>query len=355
MRSCVIVCGSHRSGTSAATRLVNLLGADIAHDLLPASPSNSRGYWESHTILAIHNRLLQTVAASQDHPFDPTPLPIDWLVTDAAREARRQLTGAIQREFADSRFFVVKDPRIWRLLPLWVELLQDLGIAPIVLIPFRNPLETAASLAQRDRIPLPKALFLYFCVYLETELASRTIPRVFVRYDHLLQDWQRFAQRLGQIDGVPPPSKSVATEIERFLTTDLYHHRFNREQMIRHPEIPTVIVEMFDRMDEAAETGDESKLRSSFDRLRANADATVRLYHGFLISEIQYLRQELKREMSIREAFETSTSWRATAPLRWLKLQVLSKLVFTHRVSLASSCPTFQPPGVNQTQQHAAP
>jgi hypothetical protein len=341
VRSCVIVCGLHRSGTSAVTRLVNLLGADIAHDLLPANPSNSRGYWESHAVLAIHNRLLQTVAASQDHPFDPTPLPIDWLATDAAREARRQLTSAIQTEFADSSFFVVKDPRIWRLLPLWVELLQDLGIAPIVLIPFRNPLEPAASLAQRDRIPLPKALFLYFCVYLETELASRAIPRVFVRYDHLLQDWQLFAQRLGQIAGagVSPPSKSIAIEIERFLTTDLYHHRFDREQMMRHPEIPTGIVEMFDRMDEAAETGDESKLRSSFDRLRANAHATVHLYHGFLISEIQYLRQELMREMSIRELFETSTSWRVTAPLRWLKLQVLSKLVFTRSGHAAWTTP----------------
>jgi hypothetical protein len=327
LRSCVIVSGLHRSGTSAVTRLVNLLGADITHDLLPADRNNSRGYWESHAVVAIHDRLLQTVTASQDHAFDPTPLPIDWLATDAAREAKRHLTSIIQREFADSRFFVVKDPRIWRLLPLWVELLHDLGIAPIVVIPFRNPLEVAASLAQRDRIPLPKVLFLYFCTYLETELASRAIPRVFVRYDHLLQDWHPFARCLGQISraGVSPPSKSVAIEIERFITTDLYHHRFNREQMLRQSEIPAAIIDVFDRMGEA-ETGDESKLRSSFDLFRANAGAAAHLYHGFLISELQYLRQQLMREIRIRKSFETSTCWRVTAPLRWLKLQVLSKL-----------------------------
>jgi hypothetical protein len=326
LRYCVIVCGLHHSGTSAVTRVVNLLGADIAHDLLPADPGNSRGYWESYAVLAIHDRLLQTVTASPNHAFDPTPLPVDWLATDAAREAKRQLTSVIQREFADSRFFVVKDNRIWRLLPLWVGLLQDFGIAPIVVIPFRNPLEAAASLAQRDHISLSKALYLYFCTYLETELASRAFPRVFVRYDHLLQDWHPFAQCLGQISRgkVSSPSKSAAIEIDRFLTTDLYHHRFNRKQMLQRPDIPASIVDMFDRMGEA-ETGDESMLRSSFDRLRANGNAT--LYHRFLISELQYLRQQLMREMHVRKSFETSTCWRVTAPLRWLKLQVLSKLV----------------------------
>lgn len=324
LQSCVIVCGLHRSGTSAVTRVINMLGADVAHDLLPASPDNSRGYWESSAVVAIHDRLLQDIAAAPHPSFDPTPLPVDWLATDAARAAKRRLITVIQREFADSRYFVVKDPRIWRLLPLWAELLEDLGILPLVVIPFRNPLEVAASLAQRDRLSLPKVMLLYFSAYLETERASRAIPRVFVRYDRLLQDWRQFAQRLGKISGAGflPPSEGAAGEIERFLTSDLYHHRYSREQMARRSETPATVVEMFDRMDEAAETGDETELRSSFDHLRAITDATIRLYHEYAISELQYLQQELMR---VRESFEASTSWRVTAPLRWLKLRVLSK------------------------------
>jgi hypothetical protein len=208
---------------------------------------------------------------------------------------------------------------------LWVELLEDLGISPIVVLPFRNPLEVAASLAQRDRLSLPKALLLYFCAALEAELASRPLPRVFVRYDHLLQDWRPFARRLAQISRArfSPPSEGVASTIEQFLTTDLYHHRFSREQMTRQPEIPAAIVELFDGMSEAATTGDESKLCASFDHLRASADAMTRLYHRYAVAELQDLRQQL---MQIRESYETSTSWRVTAPLRWLRLRVLSKL-----------------------------
>ena len=319
---CVIVCGLHRSGTSAVTRLINLLGAEISRDIVPPGPDNCRGYWESSAVLAIHDRLLQAVAASPNHSFDPTPLPANWLATDAAREAKRRLTTVIQSEFAEGRLFIIKDPRMWRVLPLWREILEDLGISPIVIIPFRNPLEVAASLAQRDCYAQPKALLLYFCAYLETELASRSIPRVFIRYDHLLKDWRPFARALGQISvGIAPPSARVAGEIDRFLTTDLYHHRFSRQQLVRHSQIPASVVEMFDRMDEVAETGDESKLRSSFDHLRVIADTATRLYRGCAITELEYLRQEV---MQIRESFEQTTSWRVTAPLRWLRLRVLS-------------------------------
>ena len=115
IKSCVIVCGLHRSGTSAVTRLVNLLGADIAGDLLPKDPNNSRGYWESRAVIDIHAGLLRAVGMGSD-PFDPVPLRTDWLTTGFARDAKSRLADLIQSRFADSRLFVVKDPRISRLL-----------------------------------------------------------------------------------------------------------------------------------------------------------------------------------------------------------------------------------------------
>jgi hypothetical protein len=317
LRSCIIVCGLHRSGTSAVTRLINLLGADIADDLLRKTAHNERGYWESRALVRVHNRLLNAIDPTHDGPLDPIPLRSDWPATAVAQAAKRQLTRIIEKEFADSSLFVVKDPRISRLLPLWVELLQDLGIAPVIVIPFRNPLEVAASLAERDQISLPQALLLYIHSYLETELASRTVRRVFVRYDHLLKHWQLFARRLSETSGglVPLPSEGVTKEIDNFLTTDLYHHRFSRKHLVRCPAVPTAIVDMFDAMEEVVKAGDETVLRSSFDRLR---DA-VKLYHGFLLSERQRL-------IDLRHSFESSTCWRITAPLRWLKVIVCSSL-----------------------------
>ncbi len=307
-RQCVIVCGMHRSGTSALTRVINLLGADIAHDLIPPHPENLRGYWESAAVIRIHEDLLQSLGSFNE---DPLSLPAGWEGSCAAQCAERRLENLIKQQFAESRTFVVKDPRISRLLPLWIGILAQMDIDPIVVIPFRNPLEVAASLAQRAAAALSKALLLYFHSYLETELASRGAPRFFIRYDELLGDWRLVQNRLNALSNgrFPAPRALAKAAIEEFLSSDLRHHRFSREQLVSHPDVPPAIVEMFDALCEAAGTGDERSLRSTLDRFRAIYGNLGSLYRDFVVAERQ----------ALRDAFERSTSWRATAPLRWFK------------------------------------
>ena len=60
-----------------------------------------------------------------------------------------ELTSILLREFGNSPLFVVKDPRICRLVRLWRQVLRRSGakFAPVLTI--RNPLEVAASLNSR--------------------------------------------------------------------------------------------------------------------------------------------------------------------------------------------------------------
>ena len=320
-RICIVVCGMHRSGTSALTRVVNLLGTDIAGDLIPAHPENIRGYWESAAVIRIHNDLLNAIGCAKDDPLDPISFPAGWDNSRAAQCAKRRIANLVTRDFAGSSAFVVKDPRVSRLLPVWIDVLADLHIEPIILIPFRNPLEVAASLGQRTEIPLSKALLLYFHSYLEAELASRSVPRLFIKYHELLRDWRSCQNRISELSGerFPPPPAVTSAEIDQFLTNDLHHHRFSREQLANHPGVSVAIVEMFDRMSEAAETGDERRLRDSLDRFRAIHEQVGGLYRGWVVAERE--QANAQRE-ALRGAFERSTSWRATAPLRWIRQKV---------------------------------
>ena len=56
----IIVLGMHRAGTSAVTRLINLMGAYLGPEeqLLPATPDNPKGYWERIDVLQLHEWLL---------------------------------------------------------------------------------------------------------------------------------------------------------------------------------------------------------------------------------------------------------------------------------------------------------
>ena len=304
---CVIVCGMHRTGTSAVARVVNLMGANIAKDLVAPESDNVRGYWEPSAVVRIHNQMLHELGTLSS---DPMPLPARWLDSKPARQAKFRLLNFITSEFGDSPLFVVKDPRISRILPLWLELLDEMGIGAVVVIPFRNPLEVADSLKQRDRMPLAKSLLLYLYSYLETELASRHRRRCFVRYDQLLADWRPLQNRLGiALDRrLSPVGGQQAEEIGQFLTDELYHHRHDQDELFGRSDVPDAVADLFGLLNQATDGDRSALLWKSFDELREPAVAAAGLLREFVLSERERIRD-----------IENSMSWRMTAPLRWVK------------------------------------
>jgi hypothetical protein len=301
-RMCIIVAGTHRSGTSAATRVVNLLGADITHKRAAAAPGiNDRGYWESIAIFPIHDELLHGLGSSWDDPF---PLAGGWTETSVAQLTKHRIIAEMEEDFADSSLFVVKDPRLVHLLPLWLEIFDELQIEPIVVIPFRNPLEVALSLYERDRIPMAKSNLMYVHGNLEVELASRGRRRVWIHYEQLLADWHGFAETLRTVVGprlAIPDSETIA-EIDNFLTRDLHRNRSSRERLASEPGMAAAIVEIYDRMIEAAEKGDDAALQSSFDRIRGAVAEATRLYKELVIAEREANRKEAAAVLAEREA-----------------------------------------------------
>src|ERR1700691_3651857 len=65
----VVVLGMHRSGTSAVSRILNLLGADLGptQDLL-TEYDNPAGHWESKSLVACTDWILAAFARSWDFP-----------------------------------------------------------------------------------------------------------------------------------------------------------------------------------------------------------------------------------------------------------------------------------------------
>ena len=217
-RRAVVVVGSHRSGTSALARVLSLVGCDLPkHVMPPLADNNALGFWEPSMVVHAHNVFFAEVGSSWD---DVAALPHGAFVSAAARELRHHLALLLQEEYGGSPLFVVKDPRISRLLPLWFAVLSDLQIAPVVALAVRNPLEVAASLKARDGFTATKSLLVWLRHTLEAELYSRGRPRSIVMYDEFLRNWQAVLARVGEDLAITWPGRSdrATVEIENFLS-----------------------------------------------------------------------------------------------------------------------------------------
>ena len=182
-RICLLIVGMHRSGTSAVAGSLARLGLPMGEHLLAAGEDNPKGYFEHEEAVRIDDALLDALGRRWD---DPRELPEGWLRTPAADDARVAIAGLLEREFSAAGLFALKDPRLCRLLPLWLETLRATGIEPRVLLVVRHPAEVAASLAKRNGFSPAMSQLLWLEHMLAAERDSRDCARAVVTYDDLI-------------------------------------------------------------------------------------------------------------------------------------------------------------------------
>jgi hypothetical protein len=144
MNGAVYVLGMHRSGTSAVTRLVNLMGiaAPRADDLVPPGPKNPTGYWESMSLVAFNTRVLAAVGSDMRCPL---LLTSGWESDRRLDALRLEAVEAVHATFPSAPW-VWKDPRNCLAFAFWR---STIDVAPAIILVHRNPLEIAASTMRR--------------------------------------------------------------------------------------------------------------------------------------------------------------------------------------------------------------
>lgn len=273
---------------------MNLLGADLPPRLLAAQPDNPSGFWESHELVDIHDAMLASAGSSWK---DVAPLSPARFGSDEARAFERQVAELLRRDFARSALFVVKDPRICRLLPFWLRVLRGLEVRPGFVITLRNPLDAAASLEQRNGFLPARSLLLWLRHMLEAERGTRGEARSIVSYDHLLDDWRGVADRIAGDLGLTWPQRSAGAdaEIDAFLSAAHRHHRRADDELKARPDVAEWVKRVYATFMAAAEGEDLAV--SALDSVRADLEVADLAFGPLLAeSELGYpdLRGELK-------------------------------------------------------------
>jgi hypothetical protein len=195
-RAGVVVLGMHRSGTTAVTRTINLMGVPTSaeEDLAPGWVGNPAGHWESLTVMRTNDELLRTVGAAWW-----CPPPVDERLWSSPRiERLRPAARAGFRASHTTDQWVTKDPRLCVTFPFWRKTLDE---PLVVVLVTRHPLEVAASLETRDALPIAFGLGLWER-YMHHALRSVVGLPVFVtRYDELLEGPTAWIDKAGAFLG----------------------------------------------------------------------------------------------------------------------------------------------------------
>ena len=217
MTTVLFVLGMSRTGTSALTRVLALSGAALPPGMIGAARGNPRGFWEPRQAHYLNEKILRRHRSAF---LDPTlrlhEEPADsWDIA----EINAYLTALPPKDL-----YVIKDLQVTPIARTWFEAarIADYNVAAVVAV--RHPhevIKSATAMAPAVTPDLAAALWLKYSLL--AERYTRGLPREFVEYSYLLEDWHREVKRVStalDIDLNPDE-----TAINEFLAADECHQQ----------------------------------------------------------------------------------------------------------------------------------
>jgi len=207
----LIVFGMHRSGTSPLTRLMNLMGAyvGIEGSLIGANNQNPKGFWERKDVLELNKQVLSSLGLKW---YQVANLDLSQLRSQVLRSFRRQAMEILLK-LEPHRPWIIKEPRMCLLFPLWRELLET----PVCIHIYRHPVEVARSLHSRNGFPLHFGVALWEKYHLAALANTQGLPRILVSHRLLMTQ----------------PVETLRKLYEELVALGGYGVRYPREEEIR--------------------------------------------------------------------------------------------------------------------------
>jgi hypothetical protein len=234
----------HRSGTSAVTRGLEVLGGNLGTRLRSPRTENPKGFWEDLDFNAINTDVLQSFGLEWHTlgRIDPTDLRSSRL-----RPLMERAAAFLDEKFAANGIIGLKDPRASRILPFWDEVFERSGIAVSYVIACRNPLSVAKSLCARDGFPFIKGHVLWLEYMLCSMIYSASRPRVVVDYDNMLEQPGKELTRIAAaLDLSFEINGSQFQEYNtKFLSKSLRSTNYKIQDLIDCDSIPSFLKDMY--------------------------------------------------------------------------------------------------------------
>lgn len=223
-RSCAMVVGMHRSGTSCTAGILAKLGYEAPENMIGANKSNPKGHWEAVPVARLNDRILK-FAGNEWQSWEA--LNLNWINTPYFDRFVEEGRSVLCEIFTDAPMIVLKDPRLCRLASVWLEVLKSSGFETTVFMPLRHPAEVSASLGLRNSMDAAQGQYLWLRYLLDAESGTRGRRRFFFHYSKLVANWRKTLRQAEVAVGAvfPRLNDATAVSIDAFVDQTLYRNR----------------------------------------------------------------------------------------------------------------------------------
>lgn len=239
----IVVLGMHRSGTSAITRGLKVVGVELGtHPMLPAAEDNPKGFWEDLDLNAFNIEILHAVNSDWHHLAPITQYDVDILYSRGYFDRAVELISGKTRDLLVYGF---KDPRVAKLLPFWSQVFLHCQFDLNYLLAVRNPINVAKSLARRNGFVAIKSYFLWLGQTIESLKGSQGSKRTLVDYDLFVDSPEKEIHRIAHAFGLRVDGSELKNYCDSFLDKSMRHYVYKFEDLLLDKECPPLAKEIY--------------------------------------------------------------------------------------------------------------
>ena len=350
----IVVLGMHRSGTSAITRGLHVLGVQFGDKMMPpVDDDNPKGYWEDIDLNTLNVEILHAIGSDWRRVGVIDSSDVKFLHEQGyflrALELIRAKTGEVA-------LFAFKDPRVAILMPFWKEVFTHCQLDVSYILAVRHPLSVVKSLIKRGDFDSEHCFLLWLTYVMGSLVGSIGTKRVCVDYDRLIRAPEHELSRIAKHLDLKVNSIELERYKTEFLDEGLRHTFYNLKDLLLDGGCPPLVKDIYPALIDVASDnsgfddveGKVTQWSDKLERLKLPLKLIDKLFEQKVIvnqivtdrdeqvvnltqtvtdrdEQVINLNQALnERDHTISQILD-SNSWRLTSPFRKLKLFLLNK------------------------------
>lgn len=240
----IVVLGMHRSGTSAITRGLKVMGVELGERLMqPFEGINNKGFWEDIDIYSLNVEML-LILESNWHYL--SLINKNNIIILKQKGYFERAVDLILQKTNIYPTFGIKDPRITKLLLFWKEVFEYCNIEINYIIATRNPISVAKSLEKRDGFDIEKSLYLWLGHVINSFSLTTESNRIIINYDNLIQDPKEELEKIANKFKLEINKNELNLYINDFLDINLRHNYYIDDELLKKKKITDLVIEIYD-------------------------------------------------------------------------------------------------------------